>query len=310
MLNNHICSRTATRRDFLKVSAAVAAGFSLKHNSSFAADKTADSEPIIRFGIVTDLHYADADRKGSRYYRDSKSKLKQCVEFMNREKVDFLIEIGDFKDQAAVKSENSTLGFLATIEKTFSRFDGPRYHVLGNHDMDSISKAQFLGHIENTGVVNNKSYYSFDSNGIRFVVMDANYTADGVDYDRGEFDWADANIPDGQCDWLKAELASADAPVIVFVHQRLDGSGNVFVNNAETVRLILQQSKKVLVVFQGHHHEGAYSLLEDIHYYTLKAMVVGAGLENTSHAVVEVDAVGNITVTGDCRAETRKMQKG
>jgi len=299
----------ATRRDFLKASTAIVAGLSFKASTAYADIKNDRNKPVIRFGIVTDPHYADADIKGSRYYRDSKTKMKQCVEFMNNEKVDFLIEIGDFKDNSSSQSESSTLEYLSTIEKIFTQFNGPRYHVLGNHDMDSISKQQFLAQIENTGINKTRSYYSFDSNEIHFVVMDANYTDDGSDYDHGDFVWTDVNIPENQLDWLKQDLAETNTPVIVFVHQRLDGTGSVFVNNAEQVRQILQQSRKVLTVFQGHHHEGGYSSVENIHYYTLKAMVEGAGLQNTSHAIVEIDTHGNLTVTGYCHAKSREMPK-
>ena len=39
--------------------------------------------------------------------------------------------------------------FLDEIENTLKGFEGPLYHVLGNHDMDSISKSDFLTHTYN-----------------------------------------------------------------------------------------------------------------------------------------------------------------
>ena len=35
------------------------------------------------------------------------------------------------------------MSFLDEIEAKFQTFDGPVYHVLGNHDMDSISNLNF-----------------------------------------------------------------------------------------------------------------------------------------------------------------------
>lgn len=90
-----------------------------------------------------DLHYADRSPNGSRYYRQSLTKLSECVELMNEQRVDFVIELGDFKDQNVHPDEEETLRFLETIESTFTQFKGPVYHVLGNHDMDSIQKTSF-----------------------------------------------------------------------------------------------------------------------------------------------------------------------
>jgi predicted phosphodiesterase len=260
----------------------------------------------IKFGIVTDCHYADADTVGTRFYRHSLEKLNECVEVMNDQKVDFLVELGDFKDQNSPPVGQKTLSYLQAVESVFCRFDGPTYHVLGNHDVDSISKTQFLNNIENTGINPGKNYYSFDFNGVHFVVLDANYKSDGADYDHGDFDWIDANIPPAELKWLKRDLETSHQAVIIMIHQLLDGAGSHYVNNAAEVRQILEQSGKVLAVFQGHRHDGSYSLIEGIHYYTLKAMVEGTGPENNSYAIVEVLPDMNITVTG-CRKAVSKQ---
>ena len=223
----------------------------------------------MRFGIVTDCHYADADTAGTRYYRHSLDKLGECVEAMNAQKVDFLIELGDFKDQD--------------------------------------SKAQFLTNIKNTGIDAGRSYYSFDFNGVHFVVLDANYKSDGTDYDHGNFDWTDANVPPAELQWLRRDLATSRGAVIVLIHQLLDDTGSHYVKNAAEVRQTLEQSGRVLAVFQGHRHDGAYSLIEGIHYYTLKAVVEGPGPENNSYAIVEVRPDMNITVTGYREAVSKQL---
>ena len=258
---------------------------------------------------MADAHYADAAAKGVRHYRESAGKMAECVTLMNDEAVGFLVELGDFKDQDTPALEGKTLEHLEAIEAIFGQFRGPRYHVLGNHDMDSISKQQFLARVENTGIGKEAAHYSFDANGVHFVVLDANYSADGSDYDHGKFRWTDANVPSKQLEWLESDLALAATPVIVFVHQLLDGEDRRCVRNAAQVRRVLQESERVLAVFQGHHHDGQYSLIEGIHYYTLKAMVDGAGEENSSYAIVEVLENHDIVVTGYRRAVGRKMSK-
>ncbi len=296
-----------TRRDFLKASGFVISGLSLGAPFTFAVEQ--DSSTKVSFGIVTDAHYAENAPRGTRFYKESVAKMTECVDFMNVKKVDFLIELGDFKDQGDPANEKETLNYLEAIEQIFQHFRGPRYHVLGNHDVDSISKEQFLTHVENTGISSLSNYYSFDLNELHFVVLDANYKADGSDYDHGNFDWTDTNISQKELDWFKKDLAISSKPVIVFVHQQLDGKGSHSVKNAAEVRQIMQESKKVNAVFQGHNHAGHYSYIEGIHYYTLKAMVEGSGDTNNSYAIVEVQDNQNIVVTGYRSAISRELEK-
>lgn len=296
-----------TRRAFLKTSAATLAGLAVAPLSCTQWTTSGQRKGIARFGIVTDSHYADAETIGSRYYRHSLDKMTECVELMNEKKVNFLIELGDFKDQDNPPVEKKTIKYLQAVEKVFQKFNGPTYHVLGNHDMDSISKEQFLNNVENTKKDRGKSYYSFDFNGVHFVILDANYKSDGTGYNHGNFDWTDANIPPVEINWLREDLAAARGPTIIFIHQLLDGTGSVYVNNAADIRQILEKSGKVMAVFQGHHHEGSYNYIEGIHYYTLKAMVEGPGHENNSYAIVEILPDQSITVTGYRKAVSKQL---
>ena len=288
-------------------SSATLAGLALTPFSCTCPTSTEQRTGTVKFGIVTDCHYADADTVGTRFYRHSFEKLAECVEAMNDQEVDFLVELGDFKDQDSPPDDQKTLSYLRAVESVFRKFKGPTYHVLGNHDADSLSKTQFLNNIENTGIDPGRSYYSFDFNGVHFIVLDANYRSDGIDYDHGNFDWTDPNIPPAELQWLRQDLAAARKPIIVFVHQLLDDAGSHYVKNAAEVRQILKQSGKVLAVFQGHRHDGSYNLVEGIHYYTLKAMVEGSGPENNSYAIVDVRPDMSINVTGYRKAISKKL---
>ncbi|OGV54392.1 MAG: hypothetical protein A2X45_05600 [Lentisphaerae bacterium GWF2_50_93] len=262
----------------------------------------------IRFGIVTDPHYADADANGTRFYRESTSKMAECVEKMNQEKVSFLVELGDFKDQGKPASEEKTLAFLKTIEAEFAKFAGPRYHVLGNHDQDSISKKLFLDNVENTGIPKDKSYYSFIKEGIQFIVLDANFKKDGTPYDHGNFDWKDANVPQEELDWLKKTLSDHDGKSIVFIHQRLDSDGDECVRNSPEIRKALSDSGKVTAVFNGHAHNGGLKKIDGISYYTLKAMIEKSGPENNSYAIVEVNKDATLKVIGFRKAASADLK--
>jgi len=292
-----------SRRDFLRI----AAGVGLGSLSCAPGRMRTDGLRPVRFGMVTDCHYADTDSAGTRFYRESLCKLSECVARMNAEQVDFLVELGDLKDQDKSPVEDKTLMYLRTVEGVLRQFQGPTYHVLGNHDMDSLSKQQFLSCVENTGIDPGRSYYSFDVKGLHCIVLDANYGADGRDYDHGNFSWTTAHVAAREIDWLRRDLASCRRPTVVFIHQLIGGTGPVSVRNAARVRRVLESSGCVLAVFQGHHHEGAYVRINGIHYYTLKAVVEGHGQENNSYAIVEVHPDRGLIVTGYRKAVSRRL---
>lgn len=294
-----------SRRDFLKKSGA------LLGISSAAATAHAKQDPpalALQFGVVTDTHYADREARGTRYYRESLPKLKECIEHMNTQDLGFLIELGDFKDERDTQVEAETLDFLREIESVFTGFRGSRYHVLGNHDLDSISKTQFQEIVTNTGIPREKTWYSFEKANLHFVVLDANFRNDGVPYDHGNFSWRDPNIPREQLDWLRADLESTRKPVILFCHQLLTGVAPSSVINAAEVRAILEDFQpRILAAFHGHKHEGDHQEINGIHYFTHRAVVEGSGEENNAYSVVEVYRNGDIQITGYRRAETRAL---
>ena len=296
---------TLSRRKFLGLAAATTAGMIISPDLLALKSR----KPLLRFGIISDVHYADREPAGNRFYRQSLVKTKEAIDQMNREKLDFAIELGDFKDMDPTPNEANTLKYLSDIEKVFRFFDGPTYHVLGNHDMDSISKTQFLEQVENTGIPKSKSYYSFNLKGFHLVVLDGNFTTDGKPYDRGDFHWENTIIPQEELAWLKEDLKKNQLPVIVFIHQMLDDSKNVkqAVHNAADVRRVLEQTGHVRCVFQGHVHEERYSLINGIHYCSVNAVVDGDGPENSAYTIVDVYKDGSLKLDGFRRATDKEI---
>lgn len=220
-----------------------------------------DVVPVVKFGIVTDVHYADAPASGTRHYRDSLPKMKDALRDINAEEAGFLIELGDFKDTDAShhctdKAEptefclNVTEGFLREMEHTIEKgFAGPRYHVLGNHDVDILTQAQAVAVEHNTDdtvhplISGNVSegYFSFNAPALntvaaplRFLVLNGDFTdrdlpwddLDGPGASASGMSWDKANVPTAQLSWLASQLSEASGEgqhVVVFVHYRLDG---------------------------------------------------------------------------------------
>jgi alkaline phosphatase len=139
--------------------------------------------------------------------------------------------------------------------------------VLGNHCVDTLTKDEFLG-----GVGQARSFYSFDREGVHFVVLDACYRADGEPYGRRNFTWTDANVPPAELEWLEADLQASTGAAIVFAHQRLDVATDHGVRNGAAVRQVLERSGRVVAVLQGHNHQNDYREINGIHY---AALVVG-----------------------------------
>jgi len=296
-----------SRRKFLGIAGTTAAGLMLSPDL-FAKNS---EKPMIRFGMISDVHYADREPAGTRFYRQSLTKVQEAIDRMNQEKLDFAIELGDFKDQDAVPNEANTLKYLTDIESVFKKFKGPTYHVLGNHDVDGISKQQFLERVENTDIPKTESYYSFSRKGIHFVILDGDFTKYGKAYDHGNFSWDDSFIPENQINWLKDDLKENRLPVVVFIHQMLGNWRDVKleVQNAAAVRQILEQSGKVICVFQGHVHEESYNLINGIPYYSVNAVVDGDGPENSAYMIVDVYKDGSLKIDGFRRATDRDIAK-
>ena len=187
---------------------------------------TPPAKEVASFGIITDVHYADADTSGTRYYRDSLPKVRASIADLASRSTDFLIELGDFKDtdvgsgcgkgKATPACINLTLSFLATIEAEMATFPGPRFHLLGNHDVDVLNQSAVLNATTNSPVTDpgGPGYYSFDfpfapepvgnAAPLRFIALNGDYTADDVpwaDLDGGAVpgeSWDDAHVPTTQ----------------------------------------------------------------------------------------------------------------
>lgn len=266
----------------------------------------------LRFGIVTDSHYAERKPKGTRYFQGAKEKLEVCIQEFNSRALDFIIHLGDFKDQDVAADSSTTLDYLITIESVFQKFKGPKYHCVGNHDVDSITKEQFLQNAPNTSIESGKSYYSFDANNYHFVVLDANYDENGNDHFYLEgADWQNTNIPKEQLTWLEKDLTATNFPTVVFCHHPLylfERDGNRYhVQNYRAVQSILETSRKVHLVFQGHVHESNIKKINGIHYITLLGMVDYEGLDNNAFNIVSLQD-NECDIKGYARSKSQSLK--
>jgi len=317
-----------TRRTFLQGGALTMAGLAgcgrqeaTGVRPELATVDRADDGPILRVGLVADAHYADRPARKERHYRASVVKLREAVTHFNRIGVDLTIELGDFIDAADALAEE--IGYLHAIEAEFAALAAPRYYVLGNHCLDSLSKYEFVSHcgaqayralLPACAVRSVRGaalgptipcdesidgfYYSFDHKGYHFVVLDACYRPDGTPYCRGDFHWSKCFIPESQLTWLQEDLQRTAHPTIVHVHQRLDTEEDHSAVNARDVRTVLEAAGKVRVVLQGHDHRGDFTTINGIAYVTLLALVSGPAEEGGAYGVLEVSGDGAMRLEG------------
>ena len=287
---------------------------------------------LVSFGLITDTHVSDKGDQAStitanataRYFTGGLGKIDAFVGAMNRARVDFVAELGDYTDNPADAKlsyearKAAALGFVQAAETRFAQFKGPRYHVFGNHDTDQLSKQDYLAQVTNTGIAAGASYYSFNQGGVHFIVLDASFKADGNGYSGvpgtpgAGYAWSDANVPAKEVDWLKADLAANTLPVIVLSHQFLNPAEQIdplydpahTVKNAAEIRALLEQSGRVLAAFAGHYHDGGYQQVNGITYIGLQASTAygnDASYHN-QYATVDVRADGNkyqVAVSGN-----------
>lgn len=282
------------RRAFLKGGSLVLAAAGLDVTTLDGLPAAGPAAELVRFGLVTDLHYADKPPAGTRHYRESLAKLAEAASHFAKDRPAFVAELGDLVDAAA--DVGTELAYLKRIDKEFAAAAKDRHYILGNHCVDTLRKGEFLD-----AVGQKRSHYSFGAGGVHFVVLDACFRGDGKPYGRKNSKWNDANVPADQLDWLKEDLKAAGRRVVVLAHQRLDVADDYGVKNAADVRRVLEGSGKVLAVFQGHSHKNDYKEIGGVHYATLVAMVEGAGAASSGYSTVAVKADGSVIVTGSHR---------
>ena len=207
----------------------------------------------IKFAIISDLHGPDVP--------DGKERLSSFIHTAKKENVDFIIELGDF-----CRLDSISAPFL----KLWNSFEGDKYHVIGNHDLDRYSVDEYV-----KGMNVQHRYYSFDKEGFHFVILDGNSYSDGKEihhYDHanyGKHPLSNHSYMDReQMDWLAKDLASTKLKTILFSHQSLDRE----LKNGSEVRAILEKEneragfKKVVLVFSGHNHSNYTKEINGIQY--------------------------------------------
>jgi 3',5'-cyclic AMP phosphodiesterase CpdA len=295
MATNGLVTMHTSRRQLLK---AGLSGLLLPFAPRLLAAETS-AEPVT-FGVIADLHHGLAP--------DAQQRLETFLAAAEQARCDAIIQLGDFNYADAASTACTRL---------WQQFRGPRYHVLGNHDMDKVNKAAVAQAWQMPG-----RFYSFDRGGFHFIVLDRNNlkTADGyIPYAQANFYVAGsmrAFADPPQLEWLTDDLARTDKPTVVFVHQGL-GLHDEAAANADHPNHVLEKTLEqprfdgrpspVVACFCGHHHVDRHRLKHGVHYVWLNSASyhwVGAQYgrmafyEESLFAMITFDPRGAITIHG------------
>lgn len=232
---------------------------------------------VVRFGLIADVHAHDTDSPlEGKWMTHTEERLTAFTNAMNAWRSDFVIELGDFVNGWVVLGADPgdparIPAVLAWADGLYATFEGPRYHVIGNHDVYNLDKDQYKATL---GV--DSTFYSFDVGAFHFVALDVQFAEDGTDLAH-TYTGVGGFVPAAELDWLRGDLAGSDAPTIVCVHQMLDQYieewGRALVLNQPEIQAVLAEDGDVIAVFQGHDHDNAYHLIDGIHYVTFEALV-------------------------------------
>ena len=255
----------------------------------------------VRFGLIADLHAHDIDSPlESKWMSNTEPRMNAFTTAMNAWGPDFVIELGDFINGWVVLGTDPgdparIPDILRWADTLYAAFDGPRYHVIGNHDVYNLDKATYL---EILGIAS--TYYSFDIDGLHFVVLDVQYAEDGSDLAH-TYTGVAGYLPPHEITWLRNDLAASADPTIVFVHQPLDDFIEAWdrptVLNQQEIRELLAADGDVVAVFQGHEHANAHRELDGIHFVTFAAIVDHGTEPSWAQITIDVDAA-SITIEG------------
>lgn len=288
------------RRKFIRGISAVAAGSFFSRSYAFVPHSTGGDQPLT-IGWITDVHHG--------YCADADQRLETFIASANQKKPGFIIQGGDFCHPTAEAGK---------FMDRWNGFKGPKYHVLGNHDMDKGTKKQIM---DLWGM--EKPYYSFDQGDFHFVVMDCNYIlADGkyIDYANANF-YIDGSRRDlvhpEQIEWLRADLQKAKKPCVIISHQSFDDVWTGYtVPNKLDVRKVIDEvnaaskSPKVIACFCGHHHLDHHMVINGVHYFHINSSsyyYVGDGFGSDGakamyadplFCFVTLDPAGQISIEG------------
>lgn len=252
---------------------------------------------MYRFGITTDIQYAEKPVAMGRFYSESLLKLEEAADIFLGKKVDAWIDLGDVID------ENEK--YFDDVLPYFRRFPRKKFHLLGNHDY--LIHENLRPVLPDRFALPRQVYYFTDQFGPRMIFLNGNdislhaSVADTPERREAEemlkalqhkgfnsANWWNAAIGKEQLLWLEDRLKEskqANQDVLIFCHFPVLPNDSHSLWNGEEVCQLLWKYDNVKAWINGHQHDGDYDFANGIHFLTLRGMVQGT---DNAFAVLEL----------------------
>lgn len=286
-------------------------------SSSSSPSVPTRSLPLLRFGVISDPQYADADPRleHQRYYRNSLAKLGEAIGILNGEDLSFVVTLGDLIDRD-----------WESYGPVLAAYDKLRHESLllpGNHDFSVAPEHLAEVHVR-LGMP--APFHHVLKGGIRFVVIDGSeeslFSTPAGDprHERAKIRLADlqakgainamswnGGMGEAQFRWLEDVLAQASADgerVVVMGHYPLCPENEHNMWNGERLTALFAEAGNVIAYLCGHNHVGNLGRDGSTWYVNFRGMV-DTESDNT-FAVVEIHE-DRIEIIGHGREESRSL---
>jgi len=246
-----------------------------------APSKKRNNPDELRIGFITDLHVrSGSDSAGNRNLgSDFVKKINYFVEKMNNVFVpNFVIANGDNIEGTGV-SYDKGMSELSLLKDLFNRTTLKKYWVVGNHDLRSVTKKQFMQSLDIDYVSK-----AFEVGNYKIIILDSNFSKDDADVVPGK-GYTRGHISEKQIKFLEKELKNTDKRTLVFLYHpplwSIDGKYNFqFPNNAKRLQEIFFQNK-VFAVFAGHIEDLFLQEIDGVKYFISPGIVKNEKYQGT-----------------------------
>ncbi len=216
-----------------------------------------------KIGFITDIHGKKIGKNKTGLNKQASVTLSYFINKMNSDfRPAFIVQGGDLIE--GNEGEKSSFEDFKVLFDYFKNTNVPVYHVIGNHDTRGLSKENWLDFVGYE-----KSFYFFDYDDLRIVIMDGNeHEKAKTENYTGDFYY----ISQEQFFWLEKTLSeNKNLKKLVFIHYPpfVDrGNRMLDPNLSKKIREIFARNK-VLAVFSGHTERLDFQEIEGVRYFTL-----------------------------------------
>jgi 3',5'-cyclic-AMP phosphodiesterase len=246
----------------------------------------------MRFALISDVHLGPPASHQGKLRKLTHLSEELVTAFVRRMRdeinPDVVVNLGDvLEDESPEKDRERYARFVSMLRE----IGKPLLHVAGNHDTINLKPEELCAMWGTSSEVT----YSRDHGGIHFAILRT------IEH-RGER----IELPEAQIRWLAADLAGTTLPSIVLMHHpasemRLEGNRwfekrphLCRIVERSALREVLENSGKVLAVFNGHVHWNHLDIIAGIPYITLQSLIENLdddapGRPAGAYAVCDID---------------------